>query len=520
MPNWTPGPIPIPRQRVYGGNIDRTEITPETHKNEFPNYQQDTNPNYKPSLDPWQKVLKQKVMRSDIKGLFILISPSGGKTRPIMEGLIYKLLIKNTKFKILWSAPLKQLAYQLCNDIAKDLFGELLKTETGKIFLDRIIPNIHISDPRVNLTKKRYDEILKDIKLHYIGVKTGEGKLDGFSEVNDNTLVDITTFEIAGQNIKKYKYNAVIIDEMQEAFTLGTAKSIKHITAYNNLFKYQQDKYMYLLSGTTHKNIAKNFIDWVNKKYNSNIESFERDYTETKNRSIVNVIPTSQLANYRKLDEFILNILTKNMGHFHLMILFSKKQIKNFCETLIKRIPPYIKIPDMELNFANADNRLICACLKRGFGYIVGGQPSSVRELDKILMLSAMEKVEVARLFKNKTIKFLFSTDAVGIGVNMKVRSLYIPSVKRFDGTGLTDTSPSTLVQLLHRAGRGSVPVATIYTTPADLDIVRCHMEKDPMVVCINDFDVSLYSKGMSMDEQFKIKLMSANPCRKILSNR
>ncbi len=520
MPYWSPGSTPVPYSSLHNtiptNNITRSTITHSTLPNNFPNYEKEINPdNYKFPLDPWQKLLKAKVAQRDIKGLFILISPSGGKTDPIMEGLILKLLGFNTKFKILWSAPLKQLAYQLCNDIATGLFRGLLQFATGRAFLNKIIPGIPIGNN---------NQIIEYIKMHYIGVKTGEGTLKNFAIINKNTLVDITTFKIAGDIIKKYKYNVVVIDEMQEAFTLGTAKSKDNINAYINLFKYQQNKYMYLLSGTTHKIIAKNFINWVNKKYNTNIELFQQSYSDTRNRSIINIIPIAQLANYNKLNEFVLNILTHNLGYYHVMILFSKKQIRNYCEYLIKRIPPYINIPNMDIIFANSKDRLICKCLQRGFGYIVGAQPDSVRELDQILMLSAQEKVEVAKLFKGGNtkpkLKFLFATDAIGIGVNMKVKSLYIPSVKRFNGIGLVDTSSSSLVQLLHRAGRGSVPIATIYTTPQDIQTVKCHIESDPMVICINDFDVSLYSNKMPMDEQLRIKLELTNPCQNILNQR
>lgn len=66
------------------------------------------------------------------------------------------------------------------------------------------------------------------------------------------------------------------------------------------------------------------------------------------------------------------------------------------------------------------------------------------------------------------------------IGANVKCRYLYLPTIYKFDGKKLSRVDESSLVQLVHRAGRGSFPSASVYCSVEDYDYVSGLLFSDP----------------------------------------
>ena len=136
-------------------------------------------------------------------------------------------------------------------------------------------------------------------------------------------------------------------------------------------------------------------------------------------------------------------------------------------------------------------NELLAQCLVRGFGFIIGGQKRDIKtDIQKELFLEYEDKKLVQELFKNGKIKFILATDAVGIGVNMIVQHLYIPTLHKFSTGRFAEIDTSSLIQLIHRAGRGAVPTAFIYTPPGNVEKITELIAKDPTeTVDIVDID-------------------------------
>lgn len=59
---------------------------------------------------------------------------------------------------------------------------------------------------------------------------------------------------------------------------------------------------------------------------------------------------------------------------------------------------------------------------------------------------------------------------------------MYLPTVFKFNGKSLERTDESSLVQLVHRAGRGSFPTANVYCSIEDYDYVKGLLFQDPRV--------------------------------------
>ncbi len=64
----------------------------------------------------------------------------------------------------------------------------------------------------------------------------------------------------------------------------------------------------------------------------------------------------------------------------------------------------------------------------------------------------------------------------------MKCRYLYLPTVYKFNGKSLERIDESSLVQLVHRAGRGSsgIATATVYCAIEDYDYIKTLLFNDP----------------------------------------
>ena len=92
------------------------------------------------------------------------------------------------------------------------------------------------------------------------------------------------------------------------------------------------------------------------------------------------------------------------------------------------------------------------------------------------------DKMIVAKLFRERKLNVLLATDAVGIGVNIDVKELYIPSLNKFNKTvkGHVESSLRDLSQILNRAGRGATPIASIQTPRENVEMVNNALNANP----------------------------------------
>jgi len=115
-------------------------------------------------------------------------------------------------------------------------------------------------------------------------------------------------------------------------------------------------------------------------------------------------------------------------------------------------------------------NNLLYQAALRGIGIMTGA-------------MDQRHKETIQKLFKTGKLHLLFATDALGVGANVKCRHLYIPSLNKIsEGGQFGPLDPSSLVQLVNRAGRGQFKVATVYCSSNDYERVKTLIEEDPRI--------------------------------------
>ena len=80
-------------------------------------------------------------------------------------------------------------------------------------------------------------------------------------------------------------------------------------------------------------------------------------------------------------------------------------------------------------------------------------------------------------MYQSGDVDFLVATDAIGMGLNLKLEHVAFAGVRKFDGERFRDLTPSELAQIAGRAGRhmndGTFGV-TGEVRPFDADLVEC----------------------------------------------
>lgn len=254
------------------------------------------------------------------------------------------------------------------------------------------------------------------------------------------------------------------------------------------------------LSGTANPGSATNLVKYLNlcfgRTFNEKVEA-----TPGGNRSSVAIVADDSIAS----DNTLLNII-KSGNPGTVIVVFSKRKINDLAEKSIRKINPrsleqvqqgtyqqrthksvlgnlpsytgkassrpnldYKQIGQQasttDMTASHIADPLLRQAVQSGFGYIY-----RLDEHEKNYEARKHDNEIVAELFSQKKIRVLLSTDAIGIGVNVKVGTLIIPSIDKPTGGGRREQmDPATLAQLLHRAGRGAFDYAKIVTTDQNM---------------------------------------------------
>lgn len=283
----------------------------------------------------------------------------------------------------------------------------------------------------------------------------------------------------------------------------------------NNLYKvfksFKGVNYRLLfLSGTANPSSAGNLSRYISDAFDKNVKLIVPPSTAS-NPSDVKIIADDSLHNIQN----VLNIL-KHPPESSLIILFSKRLINDLAQKAVqgktgvslnqieaghhnqgyhhyKIAPRYSPInKDIRIDAnqisnianvaskmkeaANIHDTLLRTCVQNGFGYIYrleddAPQFNKRKEDNQI----------VARLFREKKIKVVLATDAVGIGLNITVKNMFIPTIMQPTGQGdKQQMDPSKLAQLLHRTGRGAFKVAKIITPSQYIPVISAAFSMAP----------------------------------------
>lgn len=284
------------------------------------------------------------------------------------------------------------------------------------------------------------------------------------------------------------------------------------------------------LSGTINKSSAENFANYVNKKFGRKIEvsATAPGDPQAINKTQLRVIPDDSIRQDNELVSNIVRWVTRDEPG-NAIILFSKAKIEKLVslsktklaaanlqsisdrkpvnrvkEQKIKEYSEALKFmydqnskeykdelrkferknfPENQnetieriKNKPGADrieNKELRDAVSYGIGYIYRLDDDAMSAEDRQLGkkgISENDKIIVANLFSSGKIPVLIATPSIGIGVNVSIRNMYIPSVYKTEGTGKDFTTTRVLnnkremAQLLNRAGRGKTPISGIYT--------------------------------------------------------
>ena len=359
------------------------------------------------------------------------------------------------------------------------------------------------------ISNQNLEHALKTYIRHLVCLRTGTMKENS----PENSLVTISIYQgsdkiTSSGNYKKF--GLLVCDEAQELTMLATSSDNEILSVYDRamaLYKVisliPQTTKMVMLSGTTNKDTATDLCNYLNRCKGRN---FDVPFvTEDRNASNITVSGDLSLRDESAFLRTLKNQILTNEGT--LVIIFSKKRI---LETALKlgRLLGKREFSQVKINidgniifndiFISSSNKkfgksnenfghrissnMISAdkdvlnisdpflrnCALAGFGYIYSVKDDETGTREKSLQLQNDFNI-ISGLFEAKKIKLLLSTSAVGVGVNMKVQQMYIPSISFARKT----LSIGTLSQLLNRVGRGDYPITNIYTVPENVNSIK-----------------------------------------------
>jgi hypothetical protein len=335
----------------------------------------------------------------------------------------------------------------------------------------------------------------------------------------ENATVVIAIYESAPKIISKIKgkIKMLVLDESHliQDISRGSRDDIRSFNIAESLYKVLTqlrgvDYRLLFLSGTANPTSAKNFAKYLDACYGKNIEVIETP--GEGNVSNISIHADNSIKDSKNLVRIL-----KSGQHGTVIVIFSKAQIMNLAKQAIKDINPKSllqvqkgeyekykfrstlggvskytgdasknlkldplkigqKVAEADLLTINIHDPLLRQAVQAGFGYIFR-LDEDVEDFDK----RKKDNQIVADLFSKGKIRTLLSTDAIGVGVNIKVKTLIIPTTEKPTGAGRREQmDPATLAQLLHRAGRGQFMFANIVTTDEDISRITHALSLDP----------------------------------------
>lgn len=391
------------------------------------------------------------------------------------------------------------------------------------------------------------ENTIRNLINNMVYIKTGSGS----SNIPlNNALVYVSIYESASSYIKDVeKPKLLVIDESHQIQESGNENDensrayqiSSHLHNVLTYFKNLTDTRLILLSGTINPKSAKNVTDFFNACYKRNFKSPVEAPSTAQNRSMLSVLPNESIKTNDGIVKNIVKAINQN-DWGQLYVLFSTDRITQVvkeCINLIgnrnientssynfdrtfSRNQNQLKLPessidimsippDMRLEVSNITNPLLRQAVLRGIGFIYRNIPGNPLEGQQQVQMNDQDKQIVAKLFKERKLNVLLATDAVGIGVNIDVKDLYIPEVTKYNSKveNMISVTIRDLSQILNRAGRGATPIASIHTPSKNIEIITNALyagsEDLPIVSAIESRTQQLFcnNKYLSKIRQF-----------------
>jgi len=385
-----------------------------------------------------------------------------------------------------------------------------------------------------NINKILVEEVVKhivELVNRRVFIQTGESKSD--KRYINEAIVFVTIYESASSLINEHNIknlSLVVVDEAHLAQSSGIdiEDQSRSYQISGNLYqvfkiiKKHRNCRLVFLTGTINPTSAANMAEYLNTHFKRNFPKGRTGISTAPasagNRSLLSVVVNESI----RTDEGIVRNIERSVRQNdwgQLYVLFSTAGIANIVEMCIKTIGirnienrssqgyepgnvfsglgrnrqgvGSIKLDDldrlgiprgMQMIVANITNPLLRQSVLRGVGFIHRKIPDDRFRDQRKLKMDDNDKMIVAKLFRERKLNVLLATDAVGIGVNIDVKELYIPSLNKFNKTvkGNVESSLRDLSQILNRAGRGATPIASIQTPRENVEMVNNALNANP----------------------------------------
>jgi len=413
-------------------------------------------------LDHNQKRLYDRLSR----GFDVIVawSPSAGKTRPIVcwaleqlhpflqrhqvtvadpspiiKNMIYDAVSKGVIRQVIWLVPIKQLL----EGIASDLAGSILDV-------------IRIYYPDYKSTSL--------IPGREFVATMGEGQYTGDL---DKCPFVVAIYESFAEHIIKYQHHPLLIvfDETQEVYVQDNQrKSLRKAlgTILQGLKARWKNTRFVMLTGSLHSADIAQAYEFLTA-YFGNQRKILADYVDQPNRSHLIIIPDPHVRDPQTIKYYVTQLKKGTC-----IILFSKRLIDEYMNWALSRLPidQSVYTERVTVNGQTYHVRDVLKFLPKRLAELAVRRVTYLyRDLDREY-LQALPWIQA--LFSQGIIRVAFATDAIGKGVTLDIQTLIIPTIKKTGGK----LSPSDLIQLVHRAGRGKQPVAKIICHPDDYDVI------------------------------------------------
>ena len=339
---------------------------------------------------------------------------------------------------------------------------------------------------------------------------------------NDKTKIKLVVCDEAHLLQELYESEGDDDEEYDDSKDIGMTQADQLSYNLYYILKQLPDTKLLLMTGTAHPESVADLVDFLNFCYNRKIK-IEANIP-TSNAASIGFIPADWLRND---NEIIEKLLVNPRSTNNLLILFGKQKTLDLINKAIKRKggggmnianidkgnydnKPTIgsssfskifaqqsinnyngKYPVPNKDFGNMKRSdpastitypLQKMAVQYGLGFICR-MTDNMPDYDERLNKEYEKDFDIVQdLFKRGIVKTIIATDAVGIGVNVDVKNMYIPTTQKFEGVtkGMQELKVSNFAQLLARVGRRAFASATIYAPEESIPLIAKALAASP----------------------------------------
>ncbi len=464
-------------------------------------------------------------------GLFPTVGKQGERFEHFAM-MITKLLESPEKIeKLVYAVPVRTLANELYKDFTRYFIDILLYAVEVDSLLNSIPgqKNIILREMQKSVQKhlgSSPNRIQEFVERNLIAMQTGGAKI-GNTNLK-NTPVIFMTVEKLAHSMSPIKNTGVIIFDEAHLYQPSSNDietrqhdAVKNAELIIDIFEaLNKEARIVMLSGTVGKESANNIIKHMRTIFRRDMQVSAHE--NVSNPTPIAVIPDDSLNSDSNIERNIIK-LVNNHDWGNCFVIYGKNRIDNIVKNCVKKLAPMsqshktndswttkkgdvysrqrssfgsdiihhrekeghqneerkdivtrlMKIPGAD----KIENPELREAVAYGIGVIYtqgeGDRPDKSR-------MSEEDKMIIADLFSKRKLFILLSTSAIAIGVNVKIRRMFIPSIEM----GNTKEPFRNIAQLVNRAGRGASAIGAIYTPQHFVDDVLAGVNAN-----VSDFD-------------------------------